>query len=513
VQSSPADAKQKGGLARRELDIAEQVLLQVEQMTKRLAHDAELLGMSPKTCDLLLKKLDARLTPDMIKAYSAGWDGSNTRGMDVLDRLKQARERYGKVCELISAMHASRDSPLASHESLEAILRRVREDFGIEVAGKADECVLVRMVNDALGQDDFDKIKLALDGESEMMKRLGSEAAAMQGNIIQKNIIDMCREADGQVMDSAEAQLISYIRVLASIVILDKNFAIEVSRLHALARLAGEQFTMEEYPQLQAQKDEFMSKKAGVFYKAFALLPTGSRISTNAARVVDKMLQDKSCEMVLATLKSNLSSLPAPVLSQLVQQGQFVIPNKPRWVEAAALHAQVATAASDRFRALHATALQEVVDKFQTLQSSISMATISQVEGMLKDFHAKLAEATSAKPAGAGAATNPDETATELQGSLEKVMGFLRMAREADFHDALSKEAAASISASIEAKLVTIEKVAALLPWLMQYVCNGTADVAAESALWRLERICSLSCGKSTPTRLKQCFHVSPCRV
>ena len=100
--------------------MAEQILLQVDQVTKRLGHDAELLGITPKISDTLLKKLDARLTPDSVKVYSVGWDGANTRGMDVLGQLKQARESYGNVCDFINSMCACRDSPLASCAFLEA---------------------------------------------------------------------------------------------------------------------------------------------------------------------------------------------------------------------------------------------------------------------------------------------------------------------------------------------------------------------------------------------------------
>eukprot|EP00972_Heterocapsa_arctica_P029398 4327372-Heterocapsa_arctica.AAC.1 len=60
---------------------------------------------------------------------------------------------------------------------------------------------------------------------------------------------------------------------------------------------------------------------------------------------------------------------------------------------------------------------------------------------MLKDFHQKLAEAVST-----GAAINPDESVNELQSGLEKITGFLSKAKEADFHDILPKEAAASLT-------------------------------------------------------------------
>jgi hypothetical protein len=261
---APPDSKQKGGAARREMDVAEQVLLQVEQMTKRLAHDSEFLSVTPKTSDLLMKKLEARLTNDMIKMYSAGWDGTSTRGMDVLDRLKQAKDRYSKVCDLINSMNAERDSPLATSKSLGDALRRVRDDCGIAVASRADVSVVLRMVTEALGKKEFDKVKEAIDGNAEAMKKLGSEASDLQMSIIQKNIIDMCREADEKTIDLVEVQLVSYLNVLQAVLILDTNFAIEVSRVHAVVILAAETFKKEEYPSLQSQKDEFVAKKRGL---------------------------------------------------------------------------------------------------------------------------------------------------------------------------------------------------------------------------------------------------------
>ena len=484
---SPTEGKQKGGSAsRREIDTAEQILLQVDQVTKRLGHDAELLGITPKISDTLLKKLDARLTPDSVKAYSVGWDGANTRGMDVLGQLKQARESYGNVCDFINSMCACRDSPLASCASLEAALRRVRNG-GIAVASKADEGVVLRMVNEALQNKEFDKIKVALDGNSETMKRMGLEASALQLNIIQKNIIDMCREGNEQNMVGMQAQLTSYISLLPTIGIFDENLTIEVSRLHALMTLASDVFKKEEFPQLQSERDEFFLRKSGVFYKAFTLLPLGSRISASAAKVVDRMLQDKSCELALTALTSSMSSLPAPLPSQLIHDGKFVIPNRQQWAEAAALYAQVATMASDRLRAEHEVSLQEAAGNFEMLESVISEAVLNKVKETLKDFHEKLRKAVSIKLTGDVAATEPNKKVKALQGSLEKVMAILRAAKELDYQETLPKEAAASLTSALDAKLMTMEKVGALLPWLMQYVCNGTADVAAESALTSLK--------------------------
>ena len=460
-----------------------EVLLQIEQVTKRLAYDAELLNTTPKICDALLKKLDVRLAPDMIKSYSAGWEGASTRGMDILDRLKQAKESYGNVCDLITSLHAGRGSPLASSVSLDAALRRVR-DGGVAVGSKADEVVVLRMVNEALNASEFDKVRSALDGSSDTMKRIGAaDAAALQVIIIQKNVIDMCREANENAMDGMESRLASYIGVLQTVEILDTSFVSEVSRLRALVTLATGGFEKEEYHQLQSQKDEFMMDKTGVFFKAFTLLPLGSRISISAAKAVDKMLKDKSCEMALATLKASLSSLAAPCLSQLIQQGEFVIPNQQQWAEAAALYAQVATAASDCLRAEHAASLQEVADTFQGLQSVISMAVLNRAEKLLKDFREQLTTAVSIETSAASA----DESVKALQSSLEQVTGVLRMAKEMGYQETLPKEAADSLTAALDAKLTTIEKVGALLPWLMQYVCNGTADVAAESANTRVK--------------------------
>jgi hypothetical protein len=76
-----------------------------------------------------------------------------------------------------------------------------------------------------------------------------------------------------------------------------------------------------------------------------------------------------------------------------LDHGQLSIPNKQQWAEAAVLHATVATTGSDRFRAEHEVRLKGVADKFEGLQSSISMSILRQAEKMLKDFNKQLAEA------------------------------------------------------------------------------------------------------------------------
>jgi hypothetical protein len=121
--------------------------------------------------------------------------------------------------------------------------------------------VVLRMVTEGLGKKEFDKVKEAIDGNAEAMKKLGSEASDLQMSIIQNNIIDMCREADEKTIDLVEVQLVSYLNVLQAVLILDTNFAIEVSRVHAVVILAAETFKKEEYPSLQSQKDEFVAKK------------------------------------------------------------------------------------------------------------------------------------------------------------------------------------------------------------------------------------------------------------
>jgi hypothetical protein len=82
-----------------------------------------------------------------------------------------------------------------------------------------------------------------------------------------------------------------------------------------------------------------------------------------------------------------------------------------------------------------------------------------------------------------GAAIKPDESVKELQGGLEKITDFLSKAKEVDFCEMLPKEAAASLTSSLDTKLTTIGKLGGMLPWLVLYVSKGTADVAAEMVL------------------------------
>ena len=130
-QPSTAVAAIGSKKALQEMDTADQVLLLVDQMVKKMGEDSLFLTVTTKNLEALVEKINARLGVDSIKIFS---QDNNTRGLAILQKLRDGSEALNKMQDLCRTLHAT-EGLYATADALAQALDRAHANQ-VAVAGK-----------------------------------------------------------------------------------------------------------------------------------------------------------------------------------------------------------------------------------------------------------------------------------------------------------------------------------------------------------------------------------------
>jgi hypothetical protein len=166
----------------KELDIAEQTLLQCDQMLQSLADDARALTVSAKSFNVLLTKVSTRLSPELVSMYSKDYvAGSESRGMAILEKLRKSKESLEVAKHVVEALGAS-EGELATAGALMAAVAAARAS-GATVSQRLNEVVLARAVAESVSTRDFDSVAKVLH------RPTGSEPDPKYDDVITLSIV------------------------------------------------------------------------------------------------------------------------------------------------------------------------------------------------------------------------------------------------------------------------------------------------------------------------------------
>lgn len=155
VPSSKSAKKQA-----KDLDAAEQAVLEAEQIIKKLGDASLLFTIQLKGYTAVLAKVEGRLAPDLISVYTseykAGEDERGTRGMEVLQKLRDCKmklEASLPVMKCLAATTGGEVSAAALSSALEAA-----KATGVTFSESINEMLVVRAIAEAVKELNFKEV-------------------------------------------------------------------------------------------------------------------------------------------------------------------------------------------------------------------------------------------------------------------------------------------------------------------------------------------------------------------
>jgi hypothetical protein len=268
----------KGKSHGKELDAAEQVLLKITQLKGHLADPLQIGSVTSKRFESIKSQLMARLTPDLLRIYSAEYQGSNTsmpRGMVLLDKLQEAQKQMDLIhvaLPCITGNFASSPLPAASHQ--EAVKRVL--DAGISLSDVVHSSLALCFLDEARASGDWHVYSKAIAG-------LGERVPEVPLNNRMELVRDHALGFVAQLCKIDIEESTSLARNIADVcAIVWEGLAGEEHRLlqnelDDLAKFSRVHDDMSEEDCVRAEqaRDSLAKNKQSFFYKSLTLLPGG----------------------------------------------------------------------------------------------------------------------------------------------------------------------------------------------------------------------------------------------
>jgi hypothetical protein len=407
--------------SRKDLDISEQVLLSFKQLKGHLADNEEVLKILPSKATALQTKVAARLSPELVLAYSAEYAGGSktTRGMEILEELQNARSDLTLIVELLDGLHPAKESGASgkSASDLQDLLKKVR-DAGIIVASAPDEHMFTKFLGELVKEKSWEKYVYNINAEnSDAM--VTSVEAQRRKEVVQKSVVevvvDYCRVTDEDQQKNALKDLTDFLTQVVPVMPSACNaLAADARRMLTLLTTSGDSDMSDAELKAVAQaKEELVSNRAGMFFKTLGVLPMGKLILTRVSLASDQALKNKTCASELKAMQTFMD-MAVPSAESLMINGEMVIPSLEKWQKLHTVLAHVKAVSSASFQASHALVIQTFVEKQQELVKAMSGALCSSVSSGLGSI---LDEISSAVTAEGG--SNWSEVSTQLAEKLK----------------------------------------------------------------------------------------------
>lgn len=180
----------------------------------------------------------------------------------------------------------------------------------------------------------------------------------------------MCRvTGDQATMEKHLESLKLFMGQLARVRFLREEFQDEVKRL-ALITALTEDMGESEIKECESALHDVTNNKAGVFYKALTMLPTGMRVIGRASVFFEQLAKDRTFEIELTSLQAHCESLKTVHDSACLRNGRLHMPASELWAELNTRLANVTANTSAKFKSAH----KEVLEKIQSRQVEASDA-------------------------------------------------------------------------------------------------------------------------------------------
>lgn len=149
-----------------ELDKADQVLLQCKQFVSNFSNNGMVMSLTLKAFTGLKAKLDGRLLSDLLKIYTADYQGgaSLSRGMQLLDELQKQSRVMCAVGAVLESVHAQEGDAASAKHLLSAV--EGAKATQLAVAACVLEMIPVRGMAEAMAKGDYNQFTVLLDYHS-----------------------------------------------------------------------------------------------------------------------------------------------------------------------------------------------------------------------------------------------------------------------------------------------------------------------------------------------------------
>lgn len=162
VRTPPSSDKRRPNTAKvtKEVSAAETVVLQYTQFVRDLQCKETVVKISESRLDTLEAKVKQRLSPDLVKVYSADFDvvedsaAESSLGMVVLEGLRVAAKVLAQVRPFIQASTAT-SGPLSSGKELRSAMEKAQEGGLVKLPAGLTEVVLARELASTLAEKDY----------------------------------------------------------------------------------------------------------------------------------------------------------------------------------------------------------------------------------------------------------------------------------------------------------------------------------------------------------------------
>lgn len=318
----------------KELDKAEAVILAVNQHLQALSNNATVSSLVPKATRAAVDKVNGRLTTELVVTYCANWTagGPPTRGIQVLEKLKEAQAKMNVVAPLVDALHG--DASTADASTLFQCIAAART-AGVQVASVATEIMVARSVSMAAANKDWDKFFELLNPESEIVDQgvrvfvSGPDAmenglqhcASMQACSIVKVVSDFLLTGESEKQPDAKECAVSDLKhfldkVTFKKVTLPPELLAELGHLCVLC--SAQAHDIDDVRQARTSLES--SKATGHFWKALALFPAGQFLMSAAAKVIEDHETSNTMKVEIEALRVLSSTLKAVTADALIKE-------------------------------------------------------------------------------------------------------------------------------------------------------------------------------------------------
>lgn len=353
------------------------MLLQFAQAKAAFEHDERFSTLTSKQTSALLERLKARLTNELVLAYSQDWVPGNeeTRGMKVLQSLKDARAAAEIIDNIVSAYHAEDTGRSASdfHASVSA----ASSSGGLGIPACVLRAVPLRALKQAADLRDWAAFSKLFDAGK--MEQLGGAISEVQDSAMIRAVTELLRNAADTKGQDAGDTATAAIEDLRGLLTCGATFAKPPAfqqDLDAMKMMseATPEMSSDEVVSLKAAKERLEANKSSPFWRAVALFPGGQALLQKAGDVIQSHERDKAFEVELQTLVGLSKSLSRVTVATCLKAGEVTIPAANRWRELNMQLADIMTNGSQRLHKARSQELQQVAERQAELLSALKGA-------------------------------------------------------------------------------------------------------------------------------------------
>lgn len=379
----------------KELDVAEQVLLQYKQFRNALVEDNRILTLKPEVAESLKNKLAKRLTPELIAAYTLDADpATSSKGISVLADIRDAH-RATQVAETVLRALAASPNDLEAAASLLDVACKEAKAASLPVAPKIQELLCGRFVSARIAAGNYAGAAKVLD-PTNATESAGLNAVAAQDRLsvqqalVTKSIIDHLRAtADDKLTELMKVRPFLAALLDGQIVREPEQFVQDITHLLTMLRFQ-DAASDEDIVAIEGAQKAMNARGDSPLHKPLTLFSSGSALMSKCSLLVEGMLTDRAVLAEKSALEMTVAALETPVISVEFPSGVCALAMGKQWADMHSKANSIESRLSERIRCQFALLLTKRSELQKRLVKSMKLAVGRIIDEKLQDVVAAL---------------------------------------------------------------------------------------------------------------------------